>query len=254
MVQMLRLLARSGDHRPDGASGWARAMSTAFADRFTLMSTNPKDHTPWPEIMGAQGEPTNHDQAPDTASHSGCTSHISAVDAHGTVVSLTQTVLDLFGSRFLEPATGVLLNNGMLYFDPRPGRINSIAPGLAGLSAVSPTIVRRAGTPIAALGASGGRRIISAVAQITHHLLQGVPLAEALEAPRLHVESGAAWLDPVFGDPAAQQLHELGLRTTVIAETPTTFHYGRANGVSRIGPDLWTGAADASKPVGLAAG
>ena len=260
-VQMLRLLTRFGAQpgsRADTVSTWARAMSTAFADRFALMSTDTRDRTPWSELMGARGEPAVRDRSTaavvGTASHSGCTSHISVVDTQGTVVSLTQTVLDLFGSRFLEPNTGILLNNGMLYFDPRPGRINSVHPGLAGLSAVSPTVVRRAGTPIAAFGASGGRRIISAVAQIAHNFLAGDSLHAALQAPRLHVESGAAWLDPAFGDTAAQQLHELGLRTTVTEEMPTTFHYGRANGVSRTSPHAWTGVADASKPVGLAAG
>lgn len=260
-VQMLRLLARPGSQagsRADAVSAWARAMSTAFADRFTLMSTDPADQTPWSDLMGERGEPAIRDPATasvvDTASRSGCTSHISVVDAQGTVVSLTQTVLDLFGSRFLEPDTGILLNNGMLYFDPRPQRINSVHPGLAGLSAVSPTILRRAGTPIAVFGASGGRRIISAVAQVAHQLLAGHPLEAALEAPRLHVESGAAWLDPAFGETAAQRLREQGLRTTVTEEMPTTFHYGRANGVFRMGPQAWAGSADASKPVGLAAG
>ncbi len=51
---------------------------------------------------------------------SGCTSHMTVVDRDGTIVSLTQTVLDLFGSRYLEPETGVLLNDGMMYLRPAP--------------------------------------------------------------------------------------------------------------------------------------
>ncbi len=67
-------------------------------------------------------------------------------------------------------------------------------PGLRGLSAVSPTIIERKGTPVAAVGASGGRRIISAVAQIVDRLLRGESISDAFAGPRLHVESGNAWL------------------------------------------------------------
>jgi len=45
---------------------------------------------------------------------------MTVVDRDGTIVSLTQTVLDLFGSRYLEPETGVLLNDGMMYLRPAP--------------------------------------------------------------------------------------------------------------------------------------
>ena len=260
MIQMLRQIAGS---QPDAASeqrvvDWARAMSRAFDDRFDLMSPNPSDATPWQRLMGAE-----HTEPVDVAgptslkrrqhTRGGCTSHASAVDADGTVVALTQTVLDLFGSRYLEPSTGVLLNDGMLYFDPRPLRVNSIQPGLPGLSAVSPSILRRHGEPIAAVGASGGRRIISAVAQIVNGLLKGESIAQAMGAPRIHVESGLAWLDPGLGADAAHQVQSLGFQTTVVGDTPTTFPYARANGLAKNRAGGWTGAADASKPTGLAA-
>lgn len=258
MVQMLQLMARSGPEATGEQKvvDWARAMSRAFEDRFALMSSNPSVDTPWRRLMSAEVTADSHadDLQGRTSSptSAGCTSHVTAVDADGTVVSLTQTVLDLFGSRYLEPSTGVLLNDGMLYFDPRPGRINSIHPGLAGLSAVSPTILRRAGAPIAALGASGGRRIISAVAQTLQGLLNGAPISAALAEPRMHVESGVAWLDPILGEEAAQRLRSLGFETTVVKELPTTFPYARASGIARTGSRGWTGAADASKPAGIA--
>ena len=58
-----------------------------------------------------------------------CTSHISVVDRHGNLVALTQTLLSSFGSKLLGPITGLLLNNGIMWSDPRPGRANSMAPG-----------------------------------------------------------------------------------------------------------------------------
>ena len=59
----------------------------------------------------------------------GCTSHLSVVDRHGTMVALTNTLLSRFGSHVALPNAGMLMNNGMMWFDPRPNQPNSIAPG-----------------------------------------------------------------------------------------------------------------------------
>ncbi|GGL99025.1 gamma-glutamyltransferase [Nakamurella endophytica] len=252
-VQMLRS-ARQASPSASWAQRWAGPMSRAFADRFSSMSTDPDAGTPWQRLLagGSAGGQDTGDSA-DTAARSGCTSHLTAVDRDGTVVALTQTVLDLFGSRWLEPATGVLLNDGMLYFDPRPERVNSVRAGLAGLAAVAPTVVRRSGRPVAAVGASGGRRIITAVAQVLDRLLDGADLASAVAAPRLHVESGQAWLDPRLGPGAAEELQALGVSPTVVAELPTTFTYARVNGVAATASG-WTASGDDGKPLGLSAG
>ena len=74
---------------------------------------------------------------PDASS----TTHLCVVDGTGTAVSLTQTLLSWFGSRMLVPGTGVVLNNGMMWFDPVPGRANSIGPGRRPLSNMTPAIV-----------------------------------------------------------------------------------------------------------------
>ncbi|MBP0656806.1 gamma-glutamyltransferase, partial [Mycobacterium tuberculosis] len=56
------------------------------------------------------------------------TTHINAVDRDGRMVAITFTLLNRFGARALSPSTGILLNNGLSWFDPRPGRESSLRP------------------------------------------------------------------------------------------------------------------------------
>ena len=116
-----------------------------------------------------------------------CTSHLNVVDRHGNLVALTQTLLSTFGSKLLGPRSGLLLNNGVMWFDPRPGRSNSLAAGAQPLSNMCPAIVLADGWRVA-LGASGGRRILPAVLQLVSFLVDhGMSLEDAFHQPRLDV-------------------------------------------------------------------
>ena len=79
---------------------------------------------------------------------------------------MTTTLMSSFGSRVLLPQSGVVLNNGMMWFDPRPGQPNSIAPGKRALCNMLPIILAQNGRPFLAGGASGGRRIMASVFQL----------------------------------------------------------------------------------------
>ena len=118
-----------------------------------------------------------------------CTSHLSVADRDGTVVALTQTLLSPFGAKVMLPQTGVVMNNGIMWFDPQPGKPNSIAPGKRPLSNMCPTVVEFADGRRAALGASGGRRILPAVAQLLSFLADfGMSPDEAAHCPRINVD------------------------------------------------------------------
>jgi len=130
--------------------------------------------------------------ADDSASPS-CTTHLSVTDRDGNVVSLTQTLLSLFGSKVVLPETGILMNNGIMWFDPRPGQINSMAAGRWPLSNMCPVILKTDDKTVA-LGASGGRRIMPAVFQLVSFLVDhNMSLEKAAHYPRIDV-SGS----PVF--------------------------------------------------------
>jgi gamma-glutamyltranspeptidase/glutathione hydrolase len=119
------------------------------------------------------------------------TTHLNVVDRYGNMVALTQTLLSSFGSRLVLPRTGILMNNGIMWFDPRPGRPNSIAPGKRPLTNMCPTIVSKDGRGWIAIGASGGRRILPAVAQILSFVVDhGMDLPAAFHQPRIDVSGG----------------------------------------------------------------
>lgn len=121
-----------------------------------------------------------------------CTSHISVVDRDGTMVSLTNTLLSRFGSKVVVPDLGFALNNGVMWFDPRAGRPNSIAPGCRPLANMSPVIATRDGRPELALGAAGGRQIVPAIAQILSYVLAfDMPLEAAFFSPRIDASSAS---------------------------------------------------------------
>ena len=83
------------------------------------------------------------------------------------MVALTQTLMSLFGSCVMLPKTGITMNNGMLWFDPEANRPNSIAAGKRPLCNICPVVVVKDGQPWFCIGASGGRRIVPAVTQLS---------------------------------------------------------------------------------------
>jgi gamma-glutamyltranspeptidase/glutathione hydrolase len=125
------------------------------------------------------------------------TTHFSVADAAGNWVACTATVNTSFGSKVVIPGTGVVLNNEMDDFSAQPGatnyfglvgaEANAVAPGKRPLSSMSPTIVLQDGSPILAVGASGGPKIITAVLmEVVNMLDLGMSPQAALAAPRIH--------------------------------------------------------------------
>ena len=138
------------------------------------------------------------------------TTHMTAADRDGLVVASTQTINSLFGARIMVPGTGMIGNNNMFLFDPRPGRALSIAPGKRVTTSMAPTFLLRAGRPVVALGVPGGLRIFGSVMQALLNLVDhGMTLQEAIEAPRLWTSGGVLELEPGYMS-AADALRALG--------------------------------------------
>lgn len=126
----------------------------------------------------------------------GCTSHVSVVDRHGTMVSLTNTLLSRFGARIALPQAGIIMNNGMMWFDPRPSQPNSIAPGAKPLANMCPLILSRGGRPWLAIGAAGGRTIFPTLLQMISGMADfGLSLEEVFHRPRIEASTPRVKID-----------------------------------------------------------
>lgn len=116
------------------------------------------------------------------------TTHICVADKDGNVVSLTQTIMSGFGSRIMLPQTGILMNNGMMWFDPRPGSANSVVGGRHPLCNMCPVIGIKKNGSVFAAGACGGRKIFPAVFQLISFLVDfNMDTGAAAHQPRLDV-------------------------------------------------------------------
>jgi gamma-glutamyltranspeptidase / glutathione hydrolase len=258
VLQALRLFEVLTRRAPGAAAAvrWAEASRLAFADRFEHMTADPEASVPWEHLLSAEHAEeavARSEGVLETAAKSGCTSHLNVVDADGMAVSLTATILDAFGARVLDPASGVLLNDGMMWFDPRPGRPNSIRPGVPGMTAASPALLTRGGAPFAVLGATGGRGIISALPQICEGVLAGLDPQTAIDRPRVHSEGAPVKADMRLDAQELAELRASGAEVEVVEETSLTWHFARPNAIV-VQPDGRRAAGlDRVKPAAAAA-
>ncbi|MGD7707297.1 gamma-glutamyltransferase [Microlunatus sp. Y2014] len=128
------------------------------------------------------------------------TTHLNAADRWGNVVAYTLTIEQTAGSAITVPGHGFLLNNELTDFNfvpltegvPDP---NLPGPGKQPRSSMSPTIITKRDDPVLACGTPGGSTIITTVAQIVlGHLTRGLPLVDAIAAPRLTSRNGSSEL------------------------------------------------------------
>ncbi|HYM29904.1 MAG TPA: gamma-glutamyltransferase [Candidatus Cybelea sp.] len=184
-----------------------------------------------------------------------CTTHFNVVDAEGNMVALTQTLLSLFGSKVMLPGTGIMMNNGIMWFDTRPGRPNSIGAGKRPLSNMCPAVVLKDGKPWFAVGASGGRRIVPAVSQLVTFLARyGMSLEQAFHHPRIDVSG----VERIVADDAfpATMLEALGGSAGTVAAPRTIYPvmYACPSAVMRDADGGMSGMAEVSLPWTAASG
>jgi gamma-glutamyltranspeptidase/glutathione hydrolase len=166
------------------------------------------------------------------------TTHFSILDGEGNRVAATLSINYPFGSGFVVPGTGVLLNDEMDDFSASPGvpnvyglvggEANAIVGGKRMLSSMTPTFVeddRR----VAILGTPGGSRIITMVLLGVLEMADGKGPSRWVERPRFHHQylPDVVQFEPAaFSDLLRRQLTEMGHRLK-----PLEHRYGNMQAV-----------------------
>ncbi|PZT77636.1 MULTISPECIES: gamma-glutamyltransferase [unclassified Streptomyces] len=174
------------------------------------------------------------------------TTHLTTADKWGNVVAYTLTIEQTGGSGITVPGRGFLLNNELTDFsfapaDPAVHDPNLPGPGKRPRSSISPTIVLRHDRPVLALGSPGGATIITTVLQsLIGTVDRGLPLVEAIAAPRASQRNAAATeLEPaLWNSPLRAKLEGIG---HVFKLNP---EIGAATGVQRLPDGRWLAAAE----------
>jgi gamma-glutamyltranspeptidase/glutathione hydrolase len=181
------------------------------------------------------------------------TTHMTAADAFGNVVASTQTINNLFGAKFLVPGLGVVPNNYMNLFDPRPGHALSLAPGKRVTTSMSPMMALRDGKLVYALGLPGGKRIFPSAMQALINLIDhGMSLQEAVEAPRVWTEGNALEVERAVPESVRARLRSMGHHVVEMATVG-----GGMNAIQFMEDGSLSGAAcwrADGTPIGMAGG
>jgi gamma-glutamyltranspeptidase/glutathione hydrolase len=118
---------------------------------------------------------------------SSSTVHTSAVDDSGIACAVTAS--SGYGSGEMPDGTGLWLNNGLGEIELNRRDVDSREPGERLPSNMAPTVARSNDATIA-IGSPGADRITTAIHQVLVNMLQfGMPLADAIAHPRIHVDT-----------------------------------------------------------------
>ncbi len=183
------------------------------------------------------------------------TTHFVVADKWGNVVSATQTLGNLFGSRLMPEGTGIWLNNSLAYstFEPKGNPMDAY-PGRRKLSGDVPLFVMQDGRPWIVIGTPGGHTIGQTVPQIVMNVLDfDMDIQEAISAPRVSfIEPDQLAVEPTISgdvvDALAARGHNILSRERIGNAHGLVIEY---DGSGK--PERFTGGAD-TRGAGLAKG
>lgn len=176
-----------------------RLLSEAYlAEQAAAISPNQAEDFSPPQFVSAEGKNTTH---------------FVVADGQGNIVSATQTLGNLFGSKIMPEGTGIWFNNSLAYctYEPK-GNPMDAKPGQRKLSGDCPVIVFKDQRPVYALGTPGGHTIPQTVPQMIMNLIDfDMNIDQAIQAPRISfVEPNILAVENDIPDQTVQGLQEKG--------------------------------------------
>ena len=164
------------------------------------------------EIDMTKAQDFSFGNAWDYDSESENTTSFSVADKAGNMVTITHTINYVWGSKVYVPGYGFFMNDQLGDFVAGTGYSNSLEPGKAPLSSMSPTVVMDPeGKPFMTLGAPGGVQIFPAVTQcIINAIDYGMNVDEAVNSPRIAATSYGFNYSKELADEICAELTEMG--------------------------------------------
>jgi gamma-glutamyltranspeptidase/glutathione hydrolase len=156
---------------------------------------------------------------------------------------VVQSVFHVFGSAFIDPGTGILLNNRMTGFTTDPAHRNVVAPGKRPAHTLNPVMVFDRGRIRYLLTTPGGpAQTISNVQMLTNMVDRGMEISAAIEAPRWTIDgAGNALIDDEFPDAVATTLEARGHK---VGRASGASYFGSSKCIEVLPSGVLVGAAD----------
>jgi gamma-glutamyltranspeptidase / glutathione hydrolase len=172
------------------------------------------------------------------------TIYLTTADAEGNMVSLINSNYDAFGSGIVVPGTGFALHNRGASFSLTAGLPNTAAPGKRPFHTLIPGFVTRTEgareVPYMSFGLMGGGMQAQGHVQfLLNHMVFGMDVQEAIDAPRFrHLDGQRVAIEMPVGDAVRAALTAMG--HVIVPERPVSF--GGAQAIVRLAKGFSAGS------------
>jgi gamma-glutamyltranspeptidase len=221
------------------------AIKLAFADRDRWVTDPTTLDIPYERLLSKEYARQRFDQIDMTRARAedqpspevdrGDTVYLCAVEKDGLAVSLIQSVYYEFGSAFMAPGTGILLQNRGSFFSLDQNHINALAPRKRTFHTIIPAMALKDGRPALIFGTMGGEgQPQTQTAILTNMVDYGYSVQEAIEAPRWLYgrtwgeESKSLRLEGRVPDATANELIRLGHDVQMMTDWSQTMGHAQA--------------------------
>jgi gamma-glutamyltranspeptidase/glutathione hydrolase len=257
MIEATRLALADRDRwigDDDPTFGYPVPVQCLLSDEYTalrsgLISDSARIPTvaPGDPCAPGPGAPVEFDQS--DGAH---TTHFSILDKWSNVVSFTTTLTDGFGTGITVPGYGFALNDSLVNFNLSPTEnpatgdpgANDPGPNRRARGSTTPVLIFKGAEPLVATGAWGGAWIPSMVLQVVSNVIdQGMPIEQAVDAPRFWLNGPAAGIGVNAGFPDASIAYLRALGQPIGLPGGATFGATQSLGVDPVTFKLY-GASD----------
>jgi gamma-glutamyltranspeptidase/glutathione hydrolase len=257
-------LRHSGHNTAPYIDALVRVKQLAYADRDAYLTDPEFADIPLQQLISTEYaarrlQESDSSPAPSEAHADGDTVYLCAVDQDGTAISLIQSMYQGFGSGVIAGDTGIALQNRGAYFSLDERHPNRLEPGKRTLHTLIPAMAGVNGQPTLIFGSMGGDGQPQFQVQILlNHLLFGMPIQAAIEAPRfLHgsaAGSSEVWnaqdvdhrslllVEERFDQTVIDELRRMGYTVQIVEGWSPTMGHAQAIALDRDRTTLWGGA------------